>query len=339
MACSSLSIGGPLPAAGPLRFTWRLVPALAFVLGAPAFATDTGPPPGVRLPAVLGGFPPPQAITGVPDAHPRPLRLAGVPKASGPRVLLFNGTDLSEFTPWLGYANGTMFPTDEHDRPLGERGIGDQFRVVQEEGAPAIYIVGKVWGSINTRRDLGDYHLHLQFKYGRQWMADPPNSGVLFHSYGPYGAFAGTWMSAIEFEMQTGALGLMIPIGRDVTTQVELGKAPGPGLFGGDNLQYYPGGKAATVRLPTPVRQGVEGEKPLGQWNELDLYAAGDRAVFVVNGLPVMALSHIALVGGDGASHPLTHGRVQLESEGAEVYLRDLWYEPIASVPEVVPAP
>ncbi len=249
---------------------------------------------------------------------------------------MFNGRDLGEFTPWLGYANGTMFPSDEHDQPLGEQGIGDQFKVVDEEGAPAIYIVGKVWGSINTRRDLGNYHLHLQFKYGRRWTErDVENSGVLFHSYGPYGAFSGTWMSAIEFEMQTGLLGMMVPIGRDITTEVELGKAPGPGIFGGDDFHYMKGGRAVVVRLPTPVRQARDAEKPLGQWNELDLYAAGDRAVFVVNGTPVMALSHIALTGKDGRSHPLTHGRVQLESEGAEVYMRDLWYEPIGRVPGV----
>ena len=314
-----------------------LVGLAAAIIAAPALADDAAPPPGLRLPAVLGGFPPQQVIEGVPEVRAHALELAGVPVARGRRVSLFNGRNLEEFTPWLGYANGTMFPTDEHDRPLGEQGMGDQFRVVEEEGAPAIYIVGKIWGSINTRRDLGNYHLHLQFKYGRRWMEhDLQNSGVLFHSYGPYGAFAGTWMSAIEFEMQTGLLGMMVPIGRDITTQVELGKGAGPGLFGGDNFYYMKGGKAAMVRLPTPVRQASDAEKPIGQWNDLDLYAAGDQAVFVVNGVPVMALSHIARVGTDGKSRPLTHGRVQLESEGAEVYMRDLWYEPIAAVPAVV---
>lgn len=317
----------------------RTMVAVAMALAACAVvragdAAQAQQPP--RLPTVLGGFPSWQVIGGVPEFKPQKLRLVRIPKPVGPRVALFDGKDLKEFTPWLGYANGTMFPTDDNDRPLGETGMGDQFRIVEEEGQPAIYIAGKIWGSINTRRDLANYHLHVRFKYGRQWSAEVPhNSGVLFHSYGPYGAFSGTWMSAIEFELQTGAVGMMIPIGRDITTLVELGKGPGPGLFGGDNFYYMRGGKPSMVRLPTPVRQANDVEKPLGQWNDLDLFAADDQAVFLVNGVPVMAVDKLARKGRSGGRLPLTHGRVQFESEGAEVYISELWFEPIRSVPRI----
>lgn len=320
-------------------------PGLAFAgfLLAAAFAAHAedatpAPPPPPRLPALLDGpFPTLQAIEGVPDYHPQALRFKTRPRATGPRVRLFKGKDLEEFTPWLAYSNGTMFPGDENDRPLGETGMGEQFKVVEQDGKPVLYIVGKIWGGLVTRRDLKDYHLHMRFRYGRMWSKENPwNTGILFHSYGPNGAFGGAWMSSIEFELQTRNVGMMIPIGRDITTQVELGKGRGPGMFGGNDFHFMPGGMAATVRMPTPVRQAHDAEKPLGEWNEVDLYAAGDKAAFVVNGRVQMALSHISRVDAAGASTPLDHGKVQIESEGAEVYVSDLWVEPILGVPDVV---
>ncbi|MFM2278879.1 MAG: hypothetical protein RLZZ444_1110 [Pseudomonadota bacterium] len=322
-----------------LMFNRRLAMAgllLATVVAVHAEDATQAPPP--RLPTLLDGpFPTWQVIEGVPEYHPQALRFSTRPKATGPRVQLFDGKSLAEFTPWLAYSNGTMFPSDESDRPLGETGMGDQFKVVERDGKPALYIVGKIWGAIITRRDLRDYHLHMRFKYGRMWSKDNPcNTGILFHSYGPNGAFGGAWMSSIEFELQTRNVGMVIPIGRDITTQIELGKGEGPGLFGGDDFHYMPGGKTSTVRLPTPVRQAQDAERPLGQWNEVDLYAVGDNAAFVVNGRVQMALSHIARVDAAGANRPLGHGKVQIESEGAEVYVSELWYEPIRSVPDVV---
>ena len=55
-----------------------------------------------------------------------------------------------------------------------------------------------------------------------------------------------------------------------------------------------------------------------------------------MNDVPVMAISHIALRGNDGVLRPLTKGRIQLQSEGTEVYMREVWIEPIRSVPKVV---
>lgn len=294
-------------------------------------------PPSVKVPAIAGGFPDFQVIPDVPAFHEQELALVGIPKATGPRLQLFNGVDLSGFTPWLGYSNGTMFPTDNNDKPLGETGIGDVFKVVQEEGKPAIYIFGRIWGSINTKRDVGNYHLSLNYKFGRQLHPDVPlNSGVLYHSYGPYGAFAGTWMSSAEFEVAKGLTGMIATIGKDMRAEVEIGEFPGPGLFGGKDFRFMPGGKRVTIRLPTMVKQQRDVERPQGQWNTLDLYVAGDRAVHVVNGVPTMALFKITREDEHGVAHPLTHGRIQLESEGSEVFMRDLWIEPIHRVPRVV---
>jgi len=123
-------------------FNHRLAMAgllLATVVAVHAEDAVQAPPP--RLPTLLDGpFPTWQVIEGAPEYHPQELRFRTRPKATGPRVELFNGKDLAEFTPWLAYSNGTMFPSDDNDRPLGETGMGDQFEVLEQDGKPAIYI-------------------------------------------------------------------------------------------------------------------------------------------------------------------------------------------------------
>jgi Domain of Unknown Function (DUF1080) len=300
--------------------------------------TDNPNMANLALPWVAGGWPAQQQIEGVPDYHEMTPRLVNIPHATGRRVSLFNGKDLNHFTPYLGYAKGGMFPSTPDEQPLGETGIGEVFKPVKVDGKNAIYLSGKVWGSINTKRDLGNYHLQLWYKFGRRWMPDlPENSGVLYHSHGPYGVFAHTWMSSIEFEIMTGLTGSLDMVGSDISAQTELAKGPGPGLYGlKDNFYFMPGGKPTEVRMPTPVRQAKMVEHPTGEWNKIDLYVADDAAVQVVNDVPVMVLTKITETGPDGVRRPLTHGRIQLQSEGTEVYMRDIWFEPIRSVPKVV---
>ena len=157
----------------------KIVALLSLAFAPLAIAQTPSAPPGVRIPEIAGGFPLPQHLEGVPAFHAQSLRLAKIPAPSGPRVKLFNGKDLNNFTPWLGYANGSMFPASADDKPLGETGVGDIFSVVSEEGAPAIYISGKVWGSLNTTQEYGNYHLSLRYKFRKQWGTEPPNTGVL----------------------------------------------------------------------------------------------------------------------------------------------------------------
>jgi len=310
---------------------------VVLMAGSAIAAEPAAAPAPARRPAIEGGFPPTQQFEGLPAFREQALALDKVPKATGPRVSLFNGRDLDQFTPWLGYANGSAFPAGPGDAPLGETGIGDVFRVVTEDGKPAIFISGKVWGAIHTRQDLRDYHLSLWYKFGRQLNPQVPiNSGVLYHSYGAHGAFAGTWKSAVEFEIASGITGLVVTIGSNMTAETEIAKGPGRGVFGGDDLRYMAGGKRAEIHLPTMVKPNRYAELPPGQWNKLDLYVVGDQAVHVVNDVPAVAVSRIAVKGSDGVVRPLTHGPVQLQSEGTEMFIRDIWYEPIGNVPEVI---
>jgi hypothetical protein len=69
-----------------------------------------------------------------------------------------------------------------------------------------------------------------------------------------------------------------------------------------------------------------------GEWNTLDLYCHGDTSVHVVNGRVMMVLYHLAQ-SDSGKVSPLTRGRIQLQSEGAEVFYKQIKIRPISRIP------
>jgi Domain of Unknown Function (DUF1080) len=295
-----------------------------------AQTTPSNPPPAIDLPPI-------QIVADTPRFEVQKLALADIPRASGRAELLFNGHDLSAFTPWLGKPGGGMIFPGSPEKPMGKTGIGEVFRVVQVDGAPAIYVSGRTWGALNTRRTYGNYHLSLSYKFGTQWSAPiPPNSGILYHSFGEEGVILGAWMNSVEFEISSPKTGMIMPVGLSVRMDAPIGEGSETGSMGGPDYRYMAGGKLATIRFPTQVRQAADAEHSLGQWNRLDLYVAGDKAVHVVNGVPVMAVSNLKVIGDDGVARPLTSGLIQLQSEGTEVYFREIRIEPIRSVPRIV---
>ena len=214
------------------------------------------------------------------------------------------------------------------------------FSVVTEDGAPVLMSSGKIWGALMTRQAYRNYHL-LQFKWGRNsWVPGMPrNNGVLYHSHGAYGAFFGTWMQAIEFEIVPHSVGMLLAIGDshgthdftdvhwNVNADIEVGqdkRIPYP------YRRFMPGGRLAPVQVPAfNVEAASDAEKPLGEWNTLDLYVVGDESIHVVNGVPVMAAHHLRTTEGPGKPvKPLTEGRIQL-------HFRNISIEPIDHLPTV----
>ena len=71
------------------------------------------------------------------------------------------------------------------------------------------------------------------------------------------------------------------------------------------------------------AQNATDQEKPVGDWNTLDLYVLGDRAIHVVNGVPVLEAWNICNVEHIfGHCEPLAHGRIQLQAEGSETLFR-----------------
>ena len=64
----------------------------------------------------------------------------------------------------------------------------------------------------------------------------------------------------------------------------------------------------------------------------ITLVCYGDKSVHIVNGNVVMALEDLQYVE-DGEIHRLDHGQIQLQSEGAECYYKQVRIKPIDSMP------
>ena len=273
------------------------------------------------------------AVAGPALAAPA-LTLTQVPKAAGPAVSLFNGQDLNDWSAWLGYRDPALTYKNPPVAPIGATAESAQiFKVVQEDGRPALYVNGKTWGSLVHKGDFRDYHLRLQYKWGPgRWAPRetlPPNNGLLYHSHGARGAVFGTWSRSMEFEIMLGSVGMVVRVGEPVSATVSA--VDDPTLID-PKLRFSPGGRDVTVATPNwNVEAAVDAEKPAGEWNTLDLYVLGDRAIHVVNGVPVMEVRGIRAEG-----QPLTHGAIQLQSEGAETFFRDIVLEPITALPKIV---
>lgn len=308
----------------------------------PGMAAGQGGPPDGSSPAEKA------VIANDPPFHAQALALAKLPKASGAPVRLFNGRNLDGWDSWLGYAD----PRDTYGQPkAGPIGLNHDttgvFRVVTEDDRPALFVSGKIWGALITRKAYRNYHLRLQFKWGEHaWLPIPRNNGVLYHSHGAYGAFFGTWMSALEFEIVPKSVGMLLTVGDSkgthsfqtvdwhVGANVEVGSDPGIAY---PFRRYMLGGQLSPIQVPAfNVDAGTDAERPLGQWNTLDIYAVGDRSIHVVNGVPVMAASGFTTIDETGAKRPLVEGRIQLQSEGAETYFRDITITPIDRLPRIV---
>ena len=270
------------------------------------------------------------AIAGEPVAAAQRLKLVDVPVATGKATALFDGRSLTGWTPWLGYADPAItYRASAADKPIGtSRDTKGDFAVRMVDGAPALWVKGETWGSLVHRADLSNYHLQLQFKWGAKTWApretQPRNNGLLYHTHGTPGEVFGTWQPSAEFEIMTGSTGMIVAVGPKLRGHTDV--AFDPTLIA-PHLRYRRGGRQVDIVNGTPtwnVEAGRDAERPVGQWNTLDLYVVGDRAVHVVNGMPVAEVRDLATIAPDGTRRPLTHGRIQLQSEGAETWFRGI---------------
>ena len=246
-----------------------------------------------------------------------PLRAADPQDPITPRqkIQLFNGKDL---TGWYTWSRDSKY---EDPKKV--------FSVVNG----LLRISGEEWGGVATRNMYRDYHLIVEWKWGGPTLGERKtkarDSGILVHAVGEDGAYHNTWLESIESQIIEGGYGDFILVGGrnkpSLTAEVREGT--------NNQLYWQEGGKRVTRdsgrfnwygRDPDWKDEiGFRGkqdlEKPMGEWNRSEVICDRDTIKNLFNGKVVNY--------GTNSSH--TFGKIQIQSEGAEIWIRRVDLQPI----------
>ncbi|HKB04772.1 MAG TPA: DUF1080 domain-containing protein [Gemmataceae bacterium] len=262
------------------------------------------------------------------------LVVVGPVDAADDWVSLFNGKDLSGWETILGSPPGGKGPTGRNKDPKGV------FTVVEVDGKAAIRISGDGLGGLTTLKEFENYHLELEFKWGEKRFPpranEPRDSGLLYHGSDHFNQATG-WVESVEFGiLEGGETGdfWSVPGARGERLVVDVEGEDIPAAkrrYPNEPIKYRPGGKKY-VGTKVGILNGDDNEKPRGKWNKIGLVCVGQTGVHVVNGTVNLVLTNIRREV-DGKTEPVTRGRIQLQSEGAEVFYRNIRIRPIKEVP------
>jgi hypothetical protein len=200
------------------------------------------------------------------------------------------------------------------------------FSVKTENGETILHITGEIYGALSTKASFSNYYLRMDFKWGdRKWIPrlnDKRDSGILYHCYGEHGAFWNVWKSCIEYQVQETDLG-------------DLHELAGPNCKSRYNTQepkkhvFDSKGASGWAEWDGHLSASHEPDRPHGEWNHLEVYVLGDTAIHIANGIVVLAITDAV----DRKGNPLTSGQLQLQSEAAECYYKNIEISPIQTYP------
>ena len=238
-------------------------------------------------------------------------------------IELFNGRDLTGFTTWLR--------DTKHEDPRGVFSVADGM----------IRISGDGFGGLITEKAYRDYHLVVEFKWGkRTWEPRKDrtmDSGVLVHCVGPPGnAGGGAWMASIECQVIEGGVGDFIVIGGQYTdgssvpvsltcetTKDRDGenvwkKNAKRQVFRGGRINWF--GRDPDWKDVLGFRGKRDVESPAGEWTRLEVFCDGPSIRNYVNGVAV----------NEGTDAFPAAGRILLQCECAEIFFRKIELRPLA---------
>lgn len=163
--------------------------------------------------------------------------------------------------------------------------------------------LGEPRGHLISDSSYRDYRLDVEYRFPGK----PGNAGVLVHASTPRALYR-MFPKSIEVQMESGNAGDFWCIVEDIRVpDMERRRGP-PATWGVTE------GKARRIANLTDGS-----ERPTGEWNHMVIEAVGRSIRVWVNGDLV----------NDGTDATADHGRIALQSEGAEVEFRKLLLTPV----------
>lgn len=199
-----------------------------------------------------------------------------------------------------------------------------------------LVISGEEWGCITTHKDYKNYRLVTEFRWGDATHAPrvdkTRDSGILVNSVGEDGGYSGIWMHSIECQIIEGGTGDLLAVGNgtdsySLTCEVADEKQ-------GSSWIYQEGGTPQTItggrinwwgRDPAwtdtiNFRGAQDVEKPVGEWNRLECLVLNGEITVTLNGVVV----------NKSIDMQPRQGRIQVQSEGAEIHFRKITLHELA---------
>jgi hypothetical protein len=208
-------------------------------------------------------------------------------------VQLFNGKDL---TGW--YA----------DVPAADEKSDVQPSFAVRDGM--LVSLGKPEGHLLTDGEYDNYRLTVEYRFPKE----AGNCGVLVHASKPR-ALYGMFPQSIEVQMHHGNAGDFWCIGENI--EVPDMERRRPRREG----QQFGGGPQDARRI---LNLTDDSEKPLGEWNTMEIECRGDEIKVWVNG---------ALVN-HGTKCTASKGKIAIQAEGTELEFRKLELEKLEAARE-----
>ena len=217
----------------------------------------------------------------------------------GAAIVLFNGHDLSGF-----------------DTFLKSKGLNDDPDHVFQVEQGVIHVSGTEMGYIITKQDYQNYYLKAEFKWGEGTFApregQARDSGILYNTQGEQKV----WPRSVEFQINEGCTG-------------DFWLTDGAALTGKDGKRVTgpPGNAVKIDRFNKGPWKNIVGyrdpanevEKPHGQWNVVELVNQNGHVKQYVNGKLV----------NEGTDAFPSSGKILFQSEGAEVFFRNIKLYPL----------
>lgn len=194
---------------------------------------------------------------------------------------------------------------------------------------------GEYYGCLVTKEEFENYHFQLKYKWGDLTYAYRKNllkdSGILYHAIGPPGVeYWRSWMLSQEFQIMEGHTG---DFWSQANSAIDIRAYKPESVMDPLANEHQ---DFITIGMGSPYRnyclRSGNYEKPHDEWNTLELICYEGKSLHIVNGEVVMVLKDSRYIQEDGSSVPLTKGKIQLQSEAAELFYKDIKIREINSL-------
>ena len=230
-----------------------------------------------------------------------------------PTIQLFNGQNLDGWYTFLKVRGRNIDPSEVFTVKNG-----------------MIRISGQEWGCITTEKEYENYHLIVEYKWGKKTFEPrvdkARDSGILLHSVGEDGGYSGTWMHSIECQLIEGGTGDFIVVGDgsdrfSLTSPVAQEKqgnsyvfqqAGNPETIHNGRINWF--GRDANWQDVKGFRGEKDVEKPIGEWNKLECIANQGTITIYLNGILINKAFNV---------QP-SKGRIQIQSESSEIFFKKI---------------